>query len=89
MKSKNRVTIKCKHNSKDFKDYCINFLVGITSGVIVLFLGDTLSYIGKRDWISFLVRLILLLILLRILFNYGLKIIQKINCQKYYKEEVK
>ena len=89
MKSKNRVTIKCKHNSKDIKDYCINFLVGITSGVIVLFLGDTLSYIDKRDWISFLVRLILLLILLHILFNYGLKIIQKINCQKYYKEEVK
>ena len=53
----------------------------LISGIIVLFLGETLSYIDKRDFLSFLIRLVLLLVLPHISFYLGLKVIEKINSE--------
>ena len=89
MKSKNKTTIKPSNNLKGINEYSVNFLVGITSGIIVLFLGETSSYIDKRDFLSFLIRLVLLLVLLHISFYLGLKVIEKINSEISKEEATK
>lgn len=81
MTGKNKSAKRSSQNSKDINEYAINFLVGITSGVVVLFLGEVLSSIDKGDWLSFLIRLVLLLALLLISFRLGLKVIEKINSE--------
>ena len=60
------------------KEYSTQFFVGIISGFTVLFVGDALSYIDKRDWLSFSVRIILSIILFIVLYTIGWKVSKKI-----------
>ena len=81
MKFKNKLDkLKTSQNKNEevVKDYSAHFFVDIISGLTVLFFGDALSYIDKRDWLSFSIRLILSIILFVFLNRFGLKVYQKI-----------
>ena len=65
-------------NGKALKNYYAQFFVGIISGFTVLLFGNALSYIDKRDWLSFSIRLLLSIIFLVLISRLGFKVYQKI-----------